>query len=101
MHDEQQRLQESSDLANLLAHYAKLGLEDREAWQDRVMDLESLNARELSKLYGELMAYGWLEQNTGATPSLKEGLVMSCYRITRLGLRTFREQKEALISSEG
>ena len=36
-------------------------------------------------LHGELIAFGWVEQNTGQVPS--------CYRITLAGLRAIRQAK--------
>ena len=37
-----------------------------------------------------VIAYGWIEQNTGVTPLAKPGVVASCYRITPAGLRALR-----------
>ena len=64
---------------------------DRLAWQDRVQELEGVEARELVRLHGELLACGWLEQNTGATPVLKHGSAPACYRVTPLGLRALKQ----------
>jgi hypothetical protein len=66
-------LRESEALARLLTHYAELGAGDREVWQDRRMVLESIGPRDLVRLHGQLLARGWLEQNTGATPVLRPG----------------------------
>ena len=90
MFDEHDHLMESPLLMALLSHYAEPGLEDREAWQDRLMSLEGASARELAKLHGELIAFGWLEQNTGLTPVLKPDVAPACYRVTREGIRTFK-----------
>lgn len=104
MFDEQEKLLESPLLLELLSHYARPGLEDREPWQDRVMDLEGAAARDLVRMHGELIAFGWLEQNTGMTPVLKEEIAAACYRITRDGLRTFKalpkELKKELLARE-
>src|SRR4051794_31971395 len=94
MFDEFQRLCETRSLFHLLAHYAEAGARDRETWQDRVMGLDSVSARELSRLHGELIAYGWIEQNTGTTPVLKPGVAACCYRITTAGLKTFKLAKK-------
>ena len=50
------RLQQSEALARLLSHYADLGAADREAWQDRRMDLEGVEPRDLVRLRGQLPA---------------------------------------------
>jgi hypothetical protein len=92
--DEMQRLRESEALAWLLAHYADLGAADREAWQDRLMHLEGVEPRQLVLLHGELIAYGWLEQNTGSTAVLKAGAVPACYRITAVGVRALRQARD-------
>ena len=85
---------EASALFRLLRHYAEAGVADREAWQDRVMSLDDLGPRELSRLHGELIAAGWVEQNTGVTPVVKRGIAAACYRITSPGLRTYRKACE-------
>jgi hypothetical protein len=85
------RLRQSEALTRLLTHYAELGVADREAWQDRRMDLEGVEPRELVRLHGQLIACGWVEQNTGATPVLRPGAVAACYRVTAAGLRALRQ----------
>jgi len=86
MLDELDRLRKNHHLLELLNHYAHLGAEHREAWQGRLMQIEGL-ARlapaEISRLHGELIAFGWVEQNTGQIPA--------CYRITLTGLRAIRK----------
>jgi hypothetical protein len=88
------RLREGEALARLLSHYADLGAADREAWQDRRMDLEGVEPRELVRLHGQLLARGWLEQNTGATSVLKPGVVAACYRVTAAGLGALRQASD-------
>lgn len=100
MFDEFQRLGESASLLDLLSHYAELGARDRETWQDRVMELQGVAARELSRLHGELIACGWVEQNTGMTPVLKPGVAACCYRITAAGLKTFKRARKQADSEE-
>jgi hypothetical protein len=90
MFDELERLGETEPLFDLLAHYARAGADDREAWQDRLMQMEGVRAEELVKLHGELIAYDWVEQNTGALPAVRAGAVPQCYRVTPAGLRAFR-----------
>ena len=94
MFDEFERLCQTKSLFRLLTHYAELGTKDRETWQDRVMSLDSITAKELSRLHGELIAYGWVEQNTGTTPVLKPGVAACCYRITSAGLKIFKLAKK-------
>jgi hypothetical protein len=100
MFDEFQRLCETRALFRLLAHYAEAGARDRETWQDRVMSLDGVSARELSRLHGELIAYGWVEQNTGTTPVLKPGVAASCYRVTSAGLKTFKLARKQQAEAE-
>src|SRR5689334_2008722 len=87
MFDEMDRLRAVKELSDLLAQYADLAAPDRQAWQDRIQELDGVEARDLIKLHGELLAFGWLEQNTGATPVLKRGFAPACYRITTAGVR--------------
>ena len=88
------QLRESEALGRLLTHYADLGAADREAWQDRRMGLEGVEPRELVRLHGQLIACGWLEQNTGATPVSMPGVVAACYRVTAAGLRALRQARD-------
>src|SRR5260370_16260095 len=91
MFDEMDRLRNVKELSALLAHYAELAAPDRQVWQDRVQEVNGVEARELIKLHGELIAYGWLEQNTGAPPILKRGFAPACYRFTPAGLRALKQ----------
>src|SRR5262245_27393295 len=95
MFDEFEHLCETPALLRLLCHYAEAGRINRETWQDRVMELEGLSPREMIRLHGELIAFGWIEQNTGATPVLKAGVAAGCYRVTAAGLRTFKEARRS------
>jgi hypothetical protein len=94
MFDELDRLSEDADLLALLTHYAEAGAADREAWQDRVMEQEGVPPRELARLHGELIAYGWVEQNTGVTTVLKPGVAAACYRVTSTGLRALKQARQ-------
>ncbi len=73
-------------LVQLLECYGEPALVERETWRERVGDLQGATARELSRLHGELIAQGWIEQNTGVTPA--------CYRVTVQGLRAYRKVRE-------
>jgi hypothetical protein len=91
MFDELERLGESEHLFALLAHYARAGAIDREAWQDRLMAREGARPEDLVKLHGELLAYDWIEPNTAGTVAPRAGAVLQCYRITAAGLRAFQQ----------
>lgn len=82
MLDELDVLRGDGDLRWLLEHYAQGGAADRLVWQDRVMVRPGLSQRELSRLHGLLIAFSWVEQNTGA--------IGPCYRITAAGLRVVK-----------
>jgi hypothetical protein len=80
MDDELDMLAASPDLVRLLTHYARA--EDREAWQGRVTELDGCTAADLVRLHGELIAWGGVEQNTGAARAE--------YRATAAGARAVR-----------
>jgi hypothetical protein len=97
MFEEMERLRAVKALFNLLDHYRQLAVPDRQVWQDRLTVLEGVEPRELVKCHGELLAYGWLEQNTGATSGARPGTAPACYRITSAGLRALKQlQAEAV-----
>jgi len=89
MFDESQRLRENTHLLFLLTHYAQQGREDRATWRDRLMQMEGVDAKQLSALHGELIAFDWIEQNTGQASPTKDGGPANCYRITLNGLREY------------
>jgi hypothetical protein len=99
MHDEMERLRTVEGLCDLLRHYAVLAAADRQAWQDRPAELPGVPARELVRLHGELLAYGWLDQNTGQTPTLRAGAVPACYRVTPAGLRALKDLRSAPVEA--
>ena len=90
MFDELERLGGDVYLLQLLNHYAMLGGADRTLWQDRLMKIDGLGLRDLQRLHGELIAFGWIEQNTGMTGVLKPATAAACYRITTQGLRALK-----------
>jgi hypothetical protein len=94
MIDEMKRLSRVGELYGLLAHYAGLAAPDRQAWHDRRMEMDGVEPSRLAKLHGELLANGWLEQNTGLTPVLRVRAAPGCYRVTAAGLRALKEAKE-------
>jgi hypothetical protein len=87
MDDELELLRGSPALAGLLTRYAELSGEDRLAWQPRQPGVEEMEPRRLSRLHGELIAWGWIEQNTGEALS-------QCYRVTRSGLRALEALRD-------
>jgi hypothetical protein len=91
MFDEMDRLRGMKGLLPLLSHYGALGAKDRQVWQDRLQEMDDFGPRELVKLHGELMACGFLEQNTGVTPELRPGSAPGCYRITPAGVRALKQ----------
>ena len=98
MFDEVERLRADPRLLGLLAHYARAGVADREAWQDRVMELDGVETRQLARLHGELIACGWLEQNTGVTGPGKVGA--SCYRSTSAGLKALKRARVECVAGD-
>jgi len=94
MFDELERLRDVKELFGLLHFYQQASESDREAWQDRLAEMEGVEPRMLVKLHGELLAYGWLEQNTGLTPVLRAGAAASCYRITSAGIRALKQVRK-------
>jgi hypothetical protein len=84
------RLQENTHLLALLSHYAQKGSEDRTVWQDRLMQMEGIDSKQLTTLHGELIAFDWIEQNTGHAKLSPDGTISGCYRIAQPGLREFR-----------
>jgi hypothetical protein len=90
MFDDIERLRDNPRLVELLSHYAQQGTEDRATWRDRLMQMEGVEPKQLSALHGELIAFDWIEQNSGQAFSINEGTLSACYRITLNGLRQFQ-----------
>lgn len=103
MFDDRLRLLEEPSLFDLLTHYVELAHDDRDAWLDRRARHEGVGSGDLTRLHGELLAYGWLEQNTGQTPELRPGLERGaaprCYRVTTAGLRAVQDVVEGVVES--
>jgi hypothetical protein len=99
MLDEMDRLREVKVLLALLTHYHERAAGDRQAWQDRLLELEGVAGRDLVRLHGELLAYGWIEQNTGETPAPRAGAAAACYRVTTAGTRALRQVREAVATA--
>jgi hypothetical protein len=93
MLDELELLRGDEALQRLLGHYGEIGVAQPDAWQDRVMQMEGMEPKELVRLHGQLIAFGWVDQNTGQTPVLKPGVVACCYRATRDGLRALKQAR--------
>jgi hypothetical protein len=95
MTDELQLLLTNETLQALLYHYANAGGEDREAWLNRVMEWQGTTSDGLIRLHGLLIAFGWIEQNTGNTPVLHNGAAPRCYRASAAGRRALRQVEAA------
>jgi hypothetical protein len=93
MFNELERLRDTAELFSLLSHYGELAAPDRHAWQDRCMRQDACTARDITRLHGELIAYGWVEQNTGVAAILRADEAPGCYRITPAGLRALKQVK--------
>jgi hypothetical protein len=52
-------------------------------------------------LHGELIAFDWIEQNTGQAFLTQEGTLSACYRITLNGLREHQRFHGVEIEEEG
>lgn len=81
--DEMDRLRSNADLLGLLTHYARLAEAHLEAWHDRLMHMEGIEPPQMARLHGELIAFAWVEQNTGQVPG--------GYRITLAGWRAMKQ----------
>ncbi len=90
MFDFSVRLRENAQLLALLGHYAQAGAEDQAAWRDRLMRMDGVGPEQLTALHGELIAFDWVEQNTGHAVLRPDGSLAACYRVTPNGLREFR-----------
>jgi hypothetical protein len=100
MFDEIQQLREDVHLLALLAYY-QAGATDREGWLDRLDRLDGAEAKDLVRLHGQLIAHGWVEQNTGNTPGLRPGVVSGCYRIATAGARALKRAQSLRDDDEG
>ena len=78
-----ERLRNNPQLLELFSHYALLGETNPEAWHSRLTQLEGDERADLVKLHGQLIAFDWIEQNTGQMPC--------SYRLTRAGQKAIRE----------
>jgi hypothetical protein len=77
------RLRNNPQLLQLFNHYARIGEANPEAWHSRLTVMECDGKIDLVKLHGELIAFDFIEQNTGQLPCR--------YRLTRGGLKALRE----------
>jgi len=100
MFDYLDHLRTNPVLRALLDHYADHAEGGREIWQDRLMALDGADAAELSRLHGQLIAFDWIEQNTGHFGVLRPGAVTACYRVTPAGLRAVRLAERPEIDEE-
>ena len=88
MFDELGRLAADEKLKELLAHYALLGEPLPETWHPRHALVAGIDQLGLVRLHGALIAFGWIEQNTGG-PGCS-------YRITAAGRRALKRVRSGL-----
>jgi hypothetical protein len=81
--DELACLRNNANLSTLLSHYAVAAEDHFEVWYDRLMHLDGVEPPQMAKLHGQLIAFGWVEQNTGTVPAR--------YRITLDGWRAIKQ----------
>lgn len=93
MFDDVRRFQKNQHLLQLLDHYAQAGAADRDAWLDRRMQLADVDPHDLSRLHGQLIAFGWIEQNTGVITVLLPGTCAQSYRTTAAGRRALQQAR--------
>jgi hypothetical protein len=85
--DDLERLRQDPRAIELLAYYAALGTPDRSVWQKRLGTMEGIDAKELSRLHGELIAFDWIEQNPSRNSAAPGSVQAGVYRITSHGVR--------------
>lgn len=94
MFDEDARLRDDAQLLFLLEHYC--ASEDRETWLDRIMQIEAIDRAAITGLHGELIAYGWIEQNTGVLARTQAGACPASYRSTAAGRKALTRHRRVL-----
>lgn len=90
MLDEMQYLREDDGLFRLLRHYQDYTAEERDSWLDRCMTLEGVESKRLVELHGLLIAFGWVEQNSGQDSVAFESACPATYRTTAAGRRALK-----------
>jgi hypothetical protein len=69
-----------SSRGGTVAMSIKSGSEDRATWRDHLMQMEGVEPKQQSALHGELIAFDWIEQNTGANDRPSGWNASACYR---------------------
>jgi hypothetical protein len=88
-------------LRGLLDEYHKnRARQPHKPWHDRIMALDGVEPRELSRLHGLLLANGWLETRVFAEAFSQPGTIADAYRITRDGLRALAQTDDWLELSD-
>ncbi|MBY0525445.1 MAG: hypothetical protein K2R98_18710 [Gemmataceae bacterium] len=98
MFEDLDRLRASEPLRQLLKRYVEVA--DVQAWQDRVMAMDGLKPRDLVDLHGQLLAFDWLEQNTGVVTAGSPGTVAGCYKATAAGRRALQAALDVPVEEE-
>ncbi len=91
MRSEMQMLRDDAELLQLLQHYVGNTTEDREAWLDRCMAINGVEAKQLTQMHGLLIAFGWIEQNSDQAASVQPETCSQCYRTTAAGRRALKQ----------
>ena len=91
MYNELERLRDNAPLQLLLGHYAEPGVAAPGEWQDRAIELPGVESRLLSRLHGQLLAHGWVEQDTYHPSSPGAQPYRTRYRITEPGLQASKQ----------
>jgi len=91
MYNELERLRDNPPLQLLLGNYAEPGVAAPGEWQDRAAQLPGIESRLLSRLHGELIAHGWVEQDTYHPSSPPAQPFRTRYRITEAGLQASKQ----------
>ncbi|HVJ82648.1 MAG TPA: hypothetical protein VNC50_16385 [Planctomycetia bacterium] len=85
-------LVEEPPLRELLAWYGDLrAAKPDAAWHDRRAELPHVDAAALSRLHGDLMAFGWIDVRIAPDALETPGEIRSAYQITREGIRALRQ----------
>jgi hypothetical protein len=88
LHEQADLLRDDELLRELLRRYRELKVHQPQAeWHDRVMDHEGLEAEQLCRLHGLLLANGWIETRVYADAFATPGRLAQCYRATPEGAR--------------
>jgi hypothetical protein len=85
-------LLEDAPLRDLLAWYGDLhAARPDAAWHDRRAELPHVDAAGLSRLHGDLIAFGWIDIRISPEALATPGEIRSACQITREGIRALKQ----------